>query len=152
MYRALNNCTYQFEIPPPILVDPAPMEIHIAEKTYQNLNAPEVWGESFWFVVHLGSMSAPEEIPPEKHEKYWGFIDGIPEMLACKKCAVHAREWVEQHRPQKDTICATRENLVKFYVDMHNAVNQRNGQPQLSVDEVKRKFSGPVRIRHFTYT
>lgn len=152
MYRALQNCTYNLEIPPPITIDSAPIEIHIAEKTYQNLNAPEVWGESFWFVVHLGSMSAPEQIPPEKCEKYWGFIDGIPEMLACKKCADHARQWVEQHRAQKDEICSSRENLIRFYVDMHNAVNQRNGQPIMSVDEVKRKFSGPVKIRHFMYT
>jgi hypothetical protein len=149
MYRALNNCTYAMEIPPPITM--APMEIHVAEKTVQNLSAPEVWGESFWFVVHLGSMAAPEVIPAEKREKYWGFIDGVPEMLACKKCAEHARIWVEAHRPQKDTICASRENLVKFYVDMHNDVNQRNNQPILTLEEVKRKFSGPVRIRHFTY-
>ena len=152
MYRALQNCTYNLEIPPPILVENAPLEIHIAEKTYQNIHSPEVWGESFWFVVHLGSISAPEIIPAEKRDKYWGFIDGVPEMLACQKCAVHARKWVEAHRNKKDEICATREGLVKFFVDMHNDVNQRNGQPTLSVDEVKRKFSGPVRIRHFAYT
>jgi hypothetical protein len=139
------------DIPPPIEVNMAPIEIHVAEKTYQNLHSPEVWGESFWFVVHLGSMSAPEVIPTEKREKYWGFIDGIPEMLACQKCAHHAREWVEKHRKDKDAIVSSRESLIRFYVDMHNSVNQRNGQPVMSVDEVKRKFSGPVRIRHFTY-
>lgn len=152
MYRALNNCTYPMDIPPPIEVNLAPIEIHVAEKTYQNLHSPEVWGESFWFVVHLGSMSAPDVIPPEKRDKYWGFIDGIPEMLACQKCSVHAREWVEKHRGDKDKIVSSRENLIRFYVDMHNAVNQRNGQPVMSVEEVKRKFSGPVRIRHFTYS
>jgi len=151
MYRALHNCTYPMDIPPPIEVNMAPIEIHVAEKTYQNLHSPEVWGESFWFVVHLGSMSAPEVIPTEKREKYWGFIDGIPEMLACQKCAHHAREWVEKHRKDKDAIVSSRESLIRFYVDMHNSVNQRNGQPVMSVDEVKRKFSGPVRIRHFTY-
>jgi hypothetical protein len=140
------------DIPPPIEVNLAPIEIHVAEKTYQNLHSPEVWGESFWFVVHLGSMSAPDVIPPEKRDKYWGFIDGIPEMLACQKCAVHAREWVEKHRKDKDKIVSSRENLIRFYVDMHNAVNERNGQPVMSVEEVKRKFSGPVRIRHFTYS
>jgi hypothetical protein len=152
MYRALGHCTTPFEVPPPVDVQNAPIEIHLTERAYANLAAPEVWGESFWFVVHLGSVSAPEVIPPEKREKYWNFIDGIPEMLACKKCAVHAREWVEQNRPKKEMITASRKALIQFYVDMHNAVNERNGQPTLSVEEVVRKFTGPVRIRHFQYT
>jgi hypothetical protein len=151
MYRAIGNCTYDLDIPPPVQVD-TPMEIIISNdnKVY-NVNSPEVWGNALWFTLHLGSISAPEQIPPEKREKYWGFIDGIPEMLACKKCAVHAREWVEAHRPQKDQICSSRQNLVKFYVDMHNSVNQRNGQPIMSVEEVYRKFSGPVKIKIFNY-
>lgn len=149
MYRALGSCNHAFEVPPPIAI--APLEIQVSERVYSTPNSPEVWGESFWFVVHLGSLNAPDVIPPEKQEKYWNFIDGLPEMLACQKCAHHARAWVEQHRPQKDKIVATRKALVQFYVDMHNDVNQRNKQPLLSVEEVERKFAGPVRVRHFRY-
>lgn len=151
MYRQIQNCMGNLEIPQPVKVD-APLEVILEESSkLKNVKSPEVWGESFWFVVHLGSISAPEFIPVDKRYKYWGFIDGIPEMLACGKCSKHAREWVEQHRQYQDQICSSRDNLVKFYVDMHNNVNIRNGKPVITVDEVYRKFSGMVKIKTFKY-
>ena len=151
MYRQLQNCKGNLEIPAPIKIE-TPIEIIIEEQSkLKNLKSPEVWGESFWFVVHLGSVNAPEFIPEEKRPFYWGFIDGIPEMLVCQKCSKHAREWVEIHRPYREQICSSRDNLVSFYVDMHNNVNKRNGKPLMTKDEVYRKFSGNVKIKTFRY-
>ena len=72
-------------------------------------------------------------------------------MVACEKCSVHAREWVDMNRQHKDQICSSRENLVKFFVNMHNNVNMRNGKPLMTLDEVYRKFSGEVEVKSFRY-
>lgn len=153
MYKQIFNCVSDnnVDIPPPVKVN-TPIEIKYEnKKVVENITAPEVWGESFWFVLHLGSVHAPDIIPIEKREKYWNFIDGLPEMVACQKCSVHAREWVENNRPHKDMICSSRENLITFFVNMHNNVNVRNGKPLMTVEEVKRKFSGSVTISSFSY-
>jgi hypothetical protein len=151
MYRQLGNCKYDLEIPPPINVS-TPIEIHYEDKKIQNVSSPESWGPAFWFILHLGSVKAPENIPMEKREKYWGFIDGIPEMLACGNCAQHARAYVEAHRPYKDQICATRVNLVEFFTNFHNSVNERNGKPKISCEEIYHKFSGPIQTKFFNYS
>ena len=149
-YRQLGNCKYNVDIPPPINVNKN-MEICLKTQKINSISSPKTWGPAFWFINHLGSVSAPKIIPLEKREKYWGFIDGIPEMLACGKCKQHAREYVDSHRIYKDIICSSRDNLVKFFVDFHNSVNIRNNKPTITHDEIYRMFSGPVEIKHFSY-
>ena len=151
-YRQLGNCSNVIRIPPPIpdLADIS-MEIRVQEKLCTNLSNPSTWGPSLWFLNHLGSIHAPEFIPSEKREKYWNFIDGLPEMLPCKKCSVHAREFVNKNAPLKNHICSTRDNLVRFFVHFHNSVNERTGKPKITTEEVYRMFSGPATIKHFSF-
>lgn len=150
-YRQLGNCKYSFDVPPPI-EKPCRISIDLEDKEIMNIKSPEVWGQAFWFINHLGSVNAPEIIPEDRREKYWSFIDGLPEMLACGKCQIHARNFVENNRQYKDIICSSRNNLVKFFVDFHNDVNRRTGKPELSLDDIYQMFSGPVRLRHFRYS
>ncbi len=151
MYRQIGNCKYNFDIPPPIQIQVPPMEIRLEEKTISNVSSPDTWGPAMWFMNHLGSISAPEVIPLDKREKYWHYIDGLPEILPCKKCSVHARAYVDQYSNQKDIICSSRDNLVRFFVDFHNSVNERTGKPKITYDEVYKMFSGPVSIKKFRY-
>jgi len=152
-YRQLGNCNSVDHIPPPIeYPDFNILNISIEEKDCTNIRSPNVWGQAFWFINHLGSVCAPKIIPYEKREKYWNFIDGLPEMLACGKCQKHARNFVEKHRPYKDIICSTRDNLVRFFVDFHNDVNKRNGKPMLDIESVYSLFSRPAKIQYFRYS
>lgn len=152
MYRQIGNCKSNIDTPPPIYIQTPPMDIFLEEKRIDNLISPETWGPAMWFMNHLGSVSAPEVIPYEKRQKYWNYIDGLPEILPCKKCSVHARAYVDGHSMYKDVICSTRDNLVKFFVDFHNSVNQRTGKPTIKYEDVYKMFSGPVRIQKFKYT
>lgn len=151
-YRLLGNCKYDIEIPPPIPNIQRNLGINLKKEKVDSISNPEVWGPAFWFINHLGSLSAPEIIPTEKRDKYWGFIDGIPEMVPCTDCKQHAREFVDTHRPYKNMICSSRDNLVKFFVDFHNKVNERNDKPMITYEEIYRMFgNGPVDINHFSY-
>jgi hypothetical protein len=149
-YRLLGNCKYDIEIPPPIPVSRS-IEISIRKERVDSITHPEVWGPAFWFINHLGSVTAPEIIPPEKRDKYWGFIDGIPEMIPCLNCKEHAREFVDANRPFKGVICSSRNNLVKFFIDFHNKVNEKNNKPLITYEEIYRMFNSPVDINHFSY-
>lgn len=151
MYRHIGNCKYTLEIPPPVNIQTPPIEIQIEEIQVNNVSNPETWGPAMWFMNHLGSISAPDVIPPEKKDKYWNYIDGLPEILPCKKCSFHARAFVDSYAPYKDIICSSRDNLVQFFVDFHNSVNERNGKKMLTSNDVYKMFSGPVKIQKFKY-
>lgn len=154
-YRQLSNCASKLRIPPPVLLEEEDssfgLQIKVKETVCHNLSNPSTWGPSLWFLNHLGSVYAPEVIPVEKRAKYWSFIDGLPEMLPCKKCSSHAREFVNSHAQWKEQICSSREMLVRFFVNFHNSVNERTGKPRITEDEVYRMFTGPAKIKQFSF-
>lgn len=149
-YAELGNCRRDKSIPPPIQYPS--IDIRIEEKSCSNVTNPEVWGQAFWFINHLGANHAPEVIEGDKKRKYWGFIEGIPEMLACSNCSDHAREYIHKAAARKDQICSSRTSLVQFFTDFHNSVNQRTSKPQLSTSEIERMFSGDAKVQYFRYT
>lgn len=148
-YRKFENCNSIYDMPPPIDYDT--LNINIENKECLNVRSPQVWGQAFWFINHLGSICAPTKIPPQKREKYWNFIDGLPEMLACQECQGHARKFVEKHKPYKDIICSSRDNLVRFFVDFHNDVNRRSGKKMMDIEDVYGMFAKPAKINYFRY-
>ena len=132
------------------LLTPAitPIMIHEFEG---DIRAPEVWGEAFWFMMHVSATAAPEIIPPAAGEKYWNFIEAIPLLLPCGACAEHARAFIQSQAPYKYNIIATRFNLCTFFVNFHNQVNARSGKPLMSVEDAIRKYSGAAHVRIFGY-
>ena len=149
-YSIYGNCQY-IQVPPPIQSPDLTLSVGKAEMC-NNISSPNVWGDAFWFILHLGSCAATDSISPQDAQGYWSFIEGIPAMLPCKDCAKHAREYVLNHESQKNNICKSRDALIKFFVDFHNSVNRRTGKPEISVEEIKKKFrnGGQVaKIRYF---
>jgi hypothetical protein len=149
-YAELGNCKRDLRIPPPIAYPS--IDIRIEEKSCSNIANPDVWGQAFWFINHLGALHAPEVIDETKRRKYWGFIDGIPEMLACSNCSDHAREYIHSNEHRKEQICSSRESLIQFFTDFHNSVNQRTNKPLLSIEDIKRMFSGNANVQYFRYS
>lgn len=137
------------EIPPPVSVPS--MSICFEEVEVSNLSNPEVWGEAFWFMLHLGAASAPEFISPEQAMGYWGFVEGIPLMIPCRNCSQHARQFIAQHRGDKQNICSTRGNLFDFFIRFHNAVNKRTGKPLCNSEDMYKKFTGGGVIKKVRY-
>jgi len=143
-----GNCNF-IEIPPP--VPHSDLTVCVEEKVFDNASSPEVWGEAFWFILHLGSSKASRQISPEDARLYWGFIEGIPLMLPCRNCSKHAAQFIQESRARRGAICASRDSLVQFFVDFHNKVNERSGKPAISVAEVERMFSGGARLKRIHY-
>ena len=64
-----------------------------------------------------------------------GFILGIPVMLPCEICKVHATHYIDDIKKQLDIICSGRDSLFKWSVDFHNSVNKRNNKKEISYEE-----------------
>lgn len=121
------------------------------EREVSNIFSPAVWGESLWFLLHLGSLAAENRISRADAKKYWNYIEGIPLMLPCKECAKHAQIFINHCRPYSAEICSSRANLVQFYVDFHNYVNLLQNKPLITVQDVERLAHGGTRLATIKY-
>lgn len=150
-YSQYGSCQ-NFEVPPPL--PEFSTNLVIEEIKCDNIKDPSIWGPLAWFFLFAGSCSANNSITRSEAIKYWHFIEGLPLMLPCSMCKEHAQEFVNKRRVNKDEICSTRKNLVKFFVDFHNSVSKRKGSKKLTLREVENRFlrGGPVdavRIKYY---
>ena len=112
----------------------------VQPKTTSN---PEVWGPPCWFTIHNGMSKYPISASQIQKERMKGFILGIPTMLPCEICKVHATNYIEQARRNNTLykICNGRDSLFKCYVDFHNSVNKRYNKKELSYDEAYQLYN-----------
>lgn len=117
-------------------------------KKYENVSLPNVWGSAYWFMLHAGSYSYD---PSEGIDYMKNFILGIPVMIPCISCRVHARNYINSKMNELDSICANRDMLFKFFVDFHNAVNKRLHKVEMSLEDAYKLYSGKAEIKSLSY-
>lgn len=147
-YQMYGSCNI-LKIPPPVPF--APVNVQMEEKLCVNVFDPSVWGEGAWLFLHLGSLAAEENISFSDSKKYWGFIEGLPLMMPCKSCAIHATEYIENARPRWQEICSSRATLLKFFTDFHNSVNARSNKPPISEEQILSLAAGRARVCKVKY-
>lgn len=111
---------------------------------------PEVSGPAQWFSYHNAAAHLPEVLSPVTAKRIANFIDGIPEMTPCDKCSEHARGYIEKHKELVNNF-KTRKDVVKFFVDFHNFVNQRLGKPIVSVEDAEKMYRGGQGVKVLKY-
>ena len=107
--------------PPPLTPDT--MKIRYKQLNNVNSGSPFVWGPAFWFSMHNGAWRYPKSASPFWKSRMKSFIQGIPVMLPCENCADHACAYIESQKHNLDHIVRGKDNLIKFFVDFHNFVN-----------------------------
>jgi hypothetical protein len=124
---------------------------HIIWKTskYENMSNPLVWGPAFWFTLHNGASKYPISASPLVKNRMKSFIIGIPVMVTCEKCAIHANTYIETKNLYD--ICSGREKLFEFFVHFHNSVNKRLNKSIVSVEEAYKIYNGSVQISTMSY-
>ena len=121
------------------------------ETDFPSFSHPEVWGSSFWMVLHISSMTYPASPSPIYKNRMKNFITGIPVMLPCEVCKHHADIYINKIWNKLDYIVSSRDELFKFFVDFHNEVNKRNGKKVLSYQEAYKIYSSPIKIKKLKY-
>jgi hypothetical protein len=76
--------------------------------------------------------------------KMKGFVYGLPAIMACKSCSVHALAYIQERDCELDDICSSKNTLFKFFVDFHNYVNERTGKQILSYDDVLKLYNSTL--------
>lgn len=101
---------------------------------------PKIWGPQLWFILHNGASKYPISASPIYKEKMKDFIKGLPFILPCEKCKIHAIDYIEDYKDKLDDICSGREKLFKFFVDFHNSVNKRYNKPEIDYEYVNKMY------------
>jgi len=84
--------------------------------------------------MHLISFEYP--INPTEYDKriYHDFYTSLKDVIPCEDCKKHYREHITRYplTPHLDS----RDNLVKWVIQVHNFVNTSLGKPTLSIEQV----------------
>ena len=118
---------------------------------YANNSDPEVWGPSFWFIIHNGARNYPESPSPIAQDKMKGFIMGIPYIIPCKNCSEHANAYLAKNYEGLSRAVKSRAALFCFFVDFHNYVNERYGKKAFTCEEAWKLYSGGSKVWRMSY-
>ena len=95
---------------------------------------PDIWGPHAWKFLHAEAQGFPDEPTDTDREHYNTLFMTLRYTLPCPKCREHLSKYIESNPPNVNN----REDLEKWVIDMHNAVNMRLGQHELSYTEAAR--------------
>ena len=110
----------------------------------------QVWGPAGWFLLHSIALTLPDSDLGGADAEVGGstddpkgaavpaavriarLVDDLAALLPCRVCGAHLRQFVEDN-PLAPPL--TRGAVFDWTRRAHNAVNARNGKPELSADE-----------------
>lgn len=101
---------------------------------------PEIWGPHAWFLLHSISLEYPENPTIEDKNNMKNFIIYFGKVIPCEKCRVNFNRHLATH-PLTDNILSSKENLIKWFIDIHNIVNEMTNKKVLTYDECIEQFS-----------
>lgn len=116
-----------------------------------NMSDPTVWGPAFWFTLHNGASKYAINASPVTIDRMKAYIIGIPSMLPCAACKIHADNHILENSDNLDDICSGREKLFKFFVDFHNTVNRRYNKSEMSIEDAYKLYTGKVGVNTLSY-
>jgi len=107
---------------------------------------PEVWGPHGWKFIHYVTLAYPENPTQAQKEKYKAFLVLLKDVLPCSLCANHYAENL-QKQPLTDEVMSTRENLIKWGIDIHNVVNESKNKPIVKYLDARRFIDTNVQCK-----
>jgi hypothetical protein len=107
---------------------------------------PEVWGPHGWKFIHYVTLAYPENPTPAQKEKYKAFLVLLKDVLPCSLCANHYAENL-QKLPLSDEVLSSKENLIKWGIDIHNIVNESKNKPIIKYVEARRLIDTNVQCK-----
>ena len=97
---------------------------------------PALWGKSFWDTLHYAAAGYPASPSDERQKSATMFFSSFADVLPCNECRDHATAYVRAKPPS----VTSKDALLKWTLDFHNAVNVKLGMPQLSLGAIRVKY------------
>lgn len=98
----------------------------------------QFFGPSTWKALHSITFTFPSAPTEAQKKDYKDFVESLAKVLPCPHCSVHMKEYIRDHPID----VSNRQAFSRWGVEFHNSVNRRLGKPELSFDEVAKRYSG----------
>ncbi|BCS83192.1 putative FAD-linked sulfhydryl oxidase [Cotonvirus japonicus] len=95
---------------------------------------PKKWGKHGWKFMHYVALSYPENPTIDDKILYYDFFNNFGKVLPCGKCKNNFKDHLKKY-PLTNEVLSSRNNLVKWTIDMHNIVNYYTGKKMLTYQE-----------------
>lgn len=101
---------------------------------------PNVWGQHAWIFLHSITLNYPS-CPTEKDkENMKNFFLSLKNVLPCSKCRNNFENHLKKF-PLTDKVLCSKEDLVKWLINIHNSVNEQTGKKIMRYNEVLQFYS-----------
>tara|TARA_B110000495_G_C23024651_1_gene608590 strand:+ start:1963 stop:2373 length:411 start_codon:yes stop_codon:yes gene_type:complete len=94
---------------------------------------PVIWGPHGWKFMHYVTMGYPDNPNPSDKQNYKEFFMSLRNILPCAKCAQNYKKNLNEY--PIDNHLESRDNLVKWLIDIHNKVNLETGKEIIPYEE-----------------
>jgi len=131
-----------------------PIEVKVTTTTQGSSYDPDAFGPAFWFTIHNATTTYPNRPTIFVQDGMKKLIANMPLLIPCVACKEHFFTFLKT--ANLDNATASKENLFKFFVDVHNYVNRRFRKPEMSLSDAKKMYgfdkSGVGSMVRITYS
>ena len=101
---------------------------------------PNIWGKYAWNFLHQVTMAYPDYPTPEDKQRYYDFLSQLRYVLPCGKCRKNYADHLRTY-PLTEYVLSSKNNLIKWGIDMHNIVNHYTGKRMIPYSEAMENLS-----------
>lgn len=111
------------------------------------MNNNNIWGPPAWTFLHTVTYNYPENPTEDDKRNFYNFFMNLQHVLPCEKCKAHYKQNIKKYDLKNNL--GSRQDLVKWLIDLHNDVNKDNGKPIWSYSEVYNKYQNMYKSGSF---
>lgn len=112
-----------------------PIEMKITSSLQGSSYDPDAFGPAFWFTLHNATTTYPNQPTPAIQNSMKQLLINMPLLVPCVNCKEHFYAFLR--KANLDAATSSRENLFRFFVDIHNYVNKRYRKPEMTLEAAK---------------
>jgi hypothetical protein len=95
---------------------------------------PEIWGKCAWEFTHIVTLNYPDNPTRQDMFNYYTFFNSLQYVLPCEKCQINLTKHYQKF-PLTSNILSSKQNLIKWWIDIHNLVNHQTNKPLMTYDD-----------------
>lgn len=112
------------------------------------MTSPEIWGSHFWKTLEFITTTYPKNPTTEDIQNYKSFFILFGKVLPCNQCSINYENHLDLFSLEKSL--NSRQELIKFLIDLHNKVNKMNNKKVLSYEEAIEKINKNIKTIKYT--
>ncbi len=108
---------------------------------------PDTWGPVIWHALHYITLGYPTQPTDDNKQKYKEFFTLLSDVIPCSICANHYSENLVK-MPLDDKVLENKESLIKWLIDFHNVVNEKNKKPIIKYEVARKMIEENTECKH----